>query len=118
MVSLPAQRVANEVLESIGKGEKPSVRKIAPRHGYALSTADSGEIQKTKSFQSIINPVVNAWIKERNRITKALSKKDLDAVSYRDGMDAIDKLTKNIQLLTGGSTENVAIAGVEISVRK
>lgn len=109
MASINAENVAREVLETIGKKKKPSVRAIAPKYGYAPSTANSGEIQKTKTYQNIINPVVQSWVKERERLTKALSEKDLNKLAYRDGIDAIDKLTKNIQLLTGGATENFAV---------
>lgn len=114
MTSINAENVAKEILGTIGTKKKTSVRAIAPKHGYSLKTANSGQIQKTKSYQNILNPVINKWIKERDRLTKSLSERDLSTLAYRDGIDAIDKLTKNIQLLTGGSTENVALKTIII----
>lgn len=119
MSSIAAQNVAKEVLETLGKGKKVKLGKIALKNGYALNTADNPKnITETKSYQQVISPVVKKMIKERDRLMRSLGGKDLDKVSYRDGMDGLDKLTKNIQLLTGGSTENVAVQGVEINIRK
>jgi len=39
-----------------------------------------------------------------------LSKKNFDAESSKDLMNMIDTGIKNVQLLTGGATENVSLA--------
>ena len=116
MGSLMAEMVAEEVLETIGKGKKPSVRAIAPKHGYSVSTADSGQIQETKTYQNKIAPFIKKLEIERNRAINAMKGK-ISKAKYRDLSDAIDKLTKNHQLLTGRSTENVLL-GVNIRLRK
>ena len=110
MASLDAQNVAKEVLETVGKGKKVVLGKIIKKNGYAQNTADSPkQVTNTKSFQNVINPIVQRWEKERERITLALENKDLDKEQYRTLVDALDTITKNVQLLTGGKTENNGI---------
>ena len=110
MASLDAQNVAKEVLETVGRGKKVVLGKIIKKNGYAQNTADSPkQVTNTKSFQNVINPIVQRWEKERERITLALENKDLDKEQYRTLVDALDTITKNVQLLTGGKTENNGI---------
>lgn len=117
MGSINAENVAKEVLVTIGKGKKPSVRAIAPKFGYSPKTAGSGLIQKTKSYRRVLKPLVDQLEAERQAIMARLPKVRNKA-KYRDLMDGLDKVTKTHQLLTGGATENVAVAGVNINVRK
>ena len=49
-------------------------------------------------------PFVEKLIKERDRALKALEVKDLSEVEYEKVSNAIDKFTKNIQLLSGKPT--------------
>lgn len=105
MASEAAKAVAKEVLETIGKGKKPSVSKIAPKHGYTQTTADSGQIQATKSYKKTIQPVIEQLEIERDRAIK-LMKGKISKAKYRDLVDSADKLTKNIQLLNGGKTSS------------
>ena len=107
MASENARAVAREILGNIGKGEKASVRKIAPKHGYSKKTANSGQIQKTQTYKDEIKPFVERLIKERERLLSAIEKKGLTKERYKDAVDSLDKLTKNIQLLSGGATERV-----------
>lgn len=110
MSSIAAKEVAKEVLENIGKGKKPNLGKIARKKGYKDNTADNPKlITETKSYQEVIEPVVKRLEKERDRVIKALSKKDLDKERYHDLVDGLDKITKNIQLLSGKATDNVKV---------
>ena len=112
MSSEDAKQVARDVLESVGKGQKTVLRKIIKKNGYAQNTADSPkQVTETKSYKEVINPVVNKWIIERDRLTKELESRDLTGERYETVIKSIDIITKNIQLLTGGKTENV---GVEV----
>lgn len=106
--SQAAKQVAREVLETIGKGEIPNISKIAVKKGYSPTTAGSGLVTKTKSYQRVIAPFVVKLEQERERAINALKGK-IGKAKYRDLVDAIDKLTKNHQLLTGGATANVAL---------
>jgi hypothetical protein len=110
MASISAKKAGEKVLENLGKGKKPNLGKIAREIGYADNTADNPKnITETKSFKEVIDPVVNRWIKLREKFTKSLEDKDLDKEQVRTIVDSIDTLTKNIQLLTGGKTENTGI---------
>ena len=43
----------------------------------------------------------------RQKVLEAMDKKDLDEEQYRTLSDAQTKLTHDVQLLTGGKTENI-----------
>lgn len=106
MASIAAKEVAKEVLETLGKGKRPNLGKIARKKGYANNTADNPKgITETKSYQEVMNPVVEALIQERKAIIERL-KKTRSKAKYRDLIDGLDKITKNIQLLSGGKTAN------------
>ena len=109
MASIAAKAVAEEVLETMRKGKIPSVLKIAPKHGYSVNTANAGLVQKTKTYQAVMSPVVTRMEKERDRLLASMEKDNLSYVEYSDKTKALDTLTKNIQLLSGGSTANIAI---------
>lgn len=108
MSSLAAAEVAKEVLGTIGKGKRPNITRIAVKKGYTYKTANSGQVQKTKTFQNEIQPLVQRLEEERDAIIERL-KATRDKAKYRDLIDGMDKVTKNIQLLTGGATENIAV---------
>lgn len=119
MGSINAENVAKDVLETIRKGEKVVLGKIIQKNGYSVATSTVPPlVTRTKSYQKVIDPVAKRWIRLRDKLTKELERKDLAEESMRDITDTIDKLTKNIQLVTGGATANVAVMGVEINVRK
>lgn len=110
MSSLSAKEVAREVLENIRNGKKPNLGKIIKSKGYSETTSTVPSlVTDTKSYREVINPVVEAMERERDRIIVALSKKNLPKEKYRDLIDGLDKLTKNAQLLSGGRTSNESI---------
>lgn len=110
MVSINAQNVGKEVLETIGKGEKVKLGKIIKKNGYAQNTADNPKlVTETESYKQIVNPIVDKWIKERERLTNELSVRDLSLERYETVMKSIDVITKNIQLVSGGNTEKIEI---------
>lgn len=111
MASIAAKAVAREVLETIGKGKRPNITKIAIKNGYAPSTAGSGLVTKTESYQSEIMPLVTRLELERDAIMERLQKTRGKA-KYRDLIDGLDKVTKNIQILTGGATDHVKVVTV------
>lgn len=109
MGSVHARAVAKEVLETLGRGERVSVSKIAPKHSYTQLTADSGSIQKTASYKEVMQSTVTAMERERSRLIESMEHKSLKKVDYRTHADAVQKLTHDIQLLSGGKTENVTV---------
>lgn len=108
MASEAAKAVAKEVLETISKGKLPSVSKIAPKYGYSKKTAASGLIQKTKTYKEIVGNALDSFMEERQAIFDEMKKKRAKA-PYSSLVGGLEVSSKNIQLLTGGKTENVGI---------
>ena len=116
MGSLSAKNVAKDISESVGKGKKIILGEILKKNGYSESTSKTpSRVTETISFKEEINPVVRAMERERDAAIKMMSKVRNKA-KYRDFADAIDKLTKNIQLLTGGRTENGGLEELATSI--
>lgn len=110
MASENAKAVAQEVVKTIGNNRKVVLRQIIKKKGYSPVTADNPKVvTNTKSYQEVIEPVVKQMEDERLRLVQAISNKNLAKEKYRDLIDGIDKLTKNIQLLSGKATSNVAV---------
>ena len=108
-ISENARAVAEEVKLKVSKGEKIVMGKIIKKHGYSDGISKQPiRVRKTQSYQKEIKPVVDRLIIERDRAIKALKGK-ISKAKYRDLTDAIDKLTKNIQLLSGGATSREII---------
>ena len=122
MGSIDAENVAKEVLETLGSGKKVILGEIMRENGYADNTANNPlNVTETKSYKEVINPVVKRWEKERERLTNELETRDLTKERYESIIKSLDILTKNIQLLTGGKTEDfgqVVIQVAEAIVKK
>jgi hypothetical protein len=91
----------------------PTRKDAMKNSGYKEEYSKSGHILKTKQYKEKMKPIVDQLIKERQRILDELKNKRLNKEKYKDLVDALDKITKNVQLLSGGATERVA--SVEIS---
>lgn len=109
MGSIAAKEVAKEVLETVRNGKRPNLGKIIKSKGYSKTTSTvPSQVTNTKSYQEVINPIVLAMEKERDAIMARLPKVRAKA-KYRDLIDGADKLTKNIQLLSGKETERQGV---------
>ena len=106
--SAAARQVAHDVLESLGKGIKPNITELAIKRGYSPKSAAHGAVTSRKSYKKVISSFVDKLEVERQRAVDAMAGK-ISKAKYRDLTDAIDKLTKNHQLLTGGATANLAV---------
>lgn len=105
MSSLNAEATAKEISESIRKGKKIVLGKIIEKR-YSKSTSKSPQrVTQTKSYQDVMRPIIEQLEEERQRAISQLRKK-ISKAKYRDLTDAVDKITKNIQLLNGGKTSN------------
>jgi hypothetical protein len=111
MVSLNAKNVAIKVSENIRKGKKVNLGKIILENGYSKSTSEAPQrVTETDSYKEALDPIVDEWKKERNRLTKSLAKRNLDNEEYRTVLAGIDIITKNIQLLSGKDTEKITVS--------
>ncbi len=105
MGSIAAKEVGKEVLETVRKGKRPILGKIILKKGYAKTTSTvPTQVTRTKSYREVIDPALDMMITERQRALRELKRKKLNKVQYEKLADVIDKLTKNIQLLSGGRT--------------
>jgi hypothetical protein len=109
MVQNPRTAV-KKISENISKGKKVILGEILREVGYSESVCESPQrVTETKAFKEESKPIIDRWIKERDRITSYLETKDLTEEKYRDMVVSLDTLTKNIQLLSGGETERSGI---------
>ncbi|OGN29065.1 MAG: hypothetical protein A3A33_00205 [Candidatus Yanofskybacteria bacterium RIFCSPLOWO2_01_FULL_49_25] len=109
-----ASAVAREVVETIKAGKLVRKGAIAIKHGYGPSIAQHPhKVTKTRSYQLEIAKAVESMEIERSRAL-ALMPSRIGTAKYNHLVDGVDKLTKNIQLLSGHSTENRSIH-IEIS---
>lgn len=75
--------------------------------GYSPNTAKTpSKLLKAKSAKKIVKDIIAQMEEERQRAIK-LMKSRITKARYRDLVDGADKLTKNIQLLSGKETENI-----------
>ncbi len=116
--SINAKNVARDVIDKVRKGEKINLGKIILKRGYSKSTSvHPNKVTETESYKEEVNPFVGKMFVERDRAIKALAGK-IGKAKYRDLVESVDKLTKNIQLLSGDDTEKIKITGVNITIRK
>ena len=56
-----------------------------------------------------MSPVVERMIEARDKALTEINSRILDKVQYADLITAINKLSHDIQILSGGATENINI---------
>lgn len=115
MGSLNAKAVALDALKMVENGGKVNHRSLALKHGYSDKVSRNPDrITRTKSYKSIMIPALKSMEQERNDIMIAMRGKDKTSEKYATLVSSYDILTKNIQLLSGKATENVAMV-IEVS---
>jgi hypothetical protein len=99
--------VARTVIEKQLKGEKIVMSKILIAHGYSPTTANNPrDVTETSSYKEEIENYAARLERHRLKILEAMEAKDLNEEQYRTLADAQTKVTHDVQLLTGGKTEN------------
>ena len=86
-----------------------SMRKAMVKAGYSQNYADNPKkLLQSKSFQNLRKQALERMEVQRQ---KALERMDqtVEKAKYSDVVNAVDRLTKNIQLLSGQSTSNIAV---------
>lgn len=110
MGAINPQRVAAKVSQTIREGKLVDLEDIIVSCGYSATTAKrSGMVTNTKAYKQAMaiehRPLLEGIQAEINRIKLAISKKDLSQEDTRTLVYAMDIMTKNFQLLSGGATE-------------
>jgi hypothetical protein len=107
------RKLVKLVSENLGLAKPKTMMEMMLEAGYS---DESARQQSTilVGIRDELDPIVQKLEAHRLKVIDRLSKK-LDAASYRDLTDSLDKLTKNIQLLRGKATErpNNVITGLE-----
>ncbi len=119
MGSINAQRVAQKISAEVRKGKKVLMSEVIRSFGYAESVARHPDrITSTKAFQKAWNMEIKDILAGIDReiadVQGAMARKNLNKEEYKTLVTAFDTLIKNKQLLSGGSTANVAMK-IEIS---
>ncbi len=113
--SINATAVANTVAQKVRAGKLVQFKEILLKQGYSPSVANAPtKVTRTKTYINAMKPIVKQMEELRQKIVSEMQTRDLNDVNYSHLTDALDKLTKNIQLLNGGTTDNVALT-VQIS---
>lgn len=109
MSSENAKAVAQEVIQTVRKGQKVNKGDIIKKHGYSDSVSESPtKVTETQSYKEAIEPIVNRWQKEIARIQTELENRVLSGEKYKELVESLDKLNKQVQLATGGATERLS----------
>lgn len=108
--SMQARAAARRVVQKMNKGEKIVMKDILLESGYSETTARQPQVVTcTDSYKEEIELYTVRLEKERTRVLTAMTKKDLNDEQYRTLVEAQTKLTHDVQLLSGGKTENVGL---------
>lgn len=108
MGSANAKAVAEEVVKRLRKSKKINLGEIIRSKGYSKSVSTAPQnVTETKSYRQVVEPIVEKMKRERDRMMKALSEKDLNEVDYEKITRSFDIFTKNIELLSGNDTERI-----------
>ncbi len=87
-----------------------SMKEAMLKADYSPSYANSStQMKETEGFKEAVEPVLDRYLKEEKRLLDAAEKKDLTQEQYRTVIDSLDKVRKQIQLLSGGSTGNIGM---------
>lgn len=105
--TIRAYRYVNNLLKY------PSKYQARVAAGYSSSYALTGQIDQTVSVKKAMASIVDNLEKERDRLIQNLSETVLGDVEYRDKVNALDKIQKNIQLLSGRPTDNIALTDLK-----
>jgi hypothetical protein len=98
---------AIKVKEMLAKGEKPNLYKAMKSVGYTEYSSKSGIAKFSNAWKNEMEDVVNMMEIERKRCLEEMQTQAVrDTASYRDRLEAVNKLSNNIQLLTGKQTAN------------
>lgn len=99
------KKVAQKLSENVRVDKPKNQGEILKESGFSESTSEKPyRVIQSKGVQEELDPVVEMMRTERNAALELANEKRGSA-AYRDLIAAADKLTKNIELLSGNPTE-------------
>lgn len=106
-----------EVAQKVLNGSHINLTRIALQKGYSKSiTRSIKHITGTKSYKAGLEPTLKRLEKEREDILNAMQTKDLTQEKYATLVTALDTVTKNVQLLSGGRTAETPQPLISINI--
>ena len=114
MGSINAQLVAHKISAKVRKGKRVVLANVLKEVGYAHSvTRHPNRVTDTKAFKKAFAieqvDILNDIKRDIAKTQQSLGRKDLDKEEAKTLVSMLDTLIKNYQLLSGGSTGNIAI---------
>jgi phage terminase small subunit len=104
------------ISENLGLAKPKTMMEMMLEAGYSEETAHQ---QSTilVGIREELDPIARKLEDHREKVIARMAVK-LKSATYRDLTDSLDKTTKNIQLLRGKATENIAAKVVYLPERK
>ena len=103
MATLKQEKAITELVANGG-----SIARAMRTAGYSKKTARTPKkLTGTKAYEAIVNPFLAELQNARQRAIFEINNKDLSKVSYGDLVNGVYKFNHDIQLLSGGKTENI-----------
>lgn len=96
---------AKKMKEQLANGERVNCKKAMMEVGYTENSAIQNSAKQTESFKNEMKDILKRMEQERDKALEKMEKVRDDA-TYRDLGDVVNKLTNQIQLLSGRSTAN------------
>ena len=119
MASETAKAVAQDVIRARRKGGKIVLGKIVENRGYADSSIKNPKrVTDTQSFQEEIKPFLARLIGLRDKVMIELEAKDITKEEFTELAKTLKDLNHDIQLISGGKTENIGLSELVVEVQK
>ena len=111
---LMARLVARDIIREVSKGRNPKHGEIAIKRGYAPSSAHHGKAAHHPAYKKEMQTFLHKLELHRDRIIERMAA-TVDKATYNDLSTSLDRVTKVIQLTSGGATEHIAIAARQLN---
>ncbi len=106
MATPKQEKLVTLLLENYGRPDTRPLGELLLEAGYSENSAKNPKlIIEGKEVQEALSLVADDLDHLRQRAINELKARDIEKEPYRDVIKAVDILTKNHQLLTGGETE-------------
>ena len=104
-----AKEAAERVVAQVLKGKKPNISQASYEAGYTGNTAYTNRVSRTVTYQTTITTFVEKMEDVRELVLQAMKDKDYSRVDADRLSGILKNLNHDIQLLSGGKTENVGM---------
>lgn len=111
-------RQKRAIKDLVENGSHKTLKSVMIDAGYSENTAKAPQkLTESKGFIAEALPLIKRLEHARDQAIRRMAQ-TVDKATYRDTADAIDKLTKNIQLLSGGATEAQLVINISPEIAR